>query len=234
MDTTSRASRLAAGLLATTVATVLALALGAAPASAHATLVGTDPVDGGVVEQAPEAMVLSFSEPMAQPAQVTITGPDGVIVDEDTPEIDGAEVRLPVTLPDAGVYTVTWRVVSADGHPIDGTFSFELTPPDEPDEPDAAADAEEGEPEPEQPAEPAPDADAGDGGAAGTDSGDSGDDEAGAAADDAAADDAADLSNATTTAATPDSPVLWILVGIAALAAVGAAVFGSRMRGQRG
>ncbi|MGW5775691.1 copper resistance CopC/CopD family protein [Streptomyces sp. NPDC003863] len=119
---------LAAALLGTLLA-------GAAPASAHAALTGSDPKDGAVVATAPKEVNLTFSEQVAMSADsIRVLDPAGRRA--DTGEIrdlcSGSVVRygvgLRAGLPD-GTYTVAWQTVSADSHPIAGAFTFSIGAP---------------------------------------------------------------------------------------------------------
>ncbi|MFF5919527.1 copper resistance CopC/CopD family protein [Streptomyces flavochromogenes] len=119
---------LAAALLGTLLA-------GAAPASAHAALTGSDPKDGAVVATAPKEVNLTFSEQVAMSADsIRVLDPAGRRA--DTGEIldlcSGSIVRYGVALrsglPD-GTYTVAWQTVSADSHPISGAFTFSIGAP---------------------------------------------------------------------------------------------------------
>ncbi|MFF5450824.1 copper resistance CopC/CopD family protein [Streptomyces sp. NPDC012950] len=119
---------LAAALLGTLLA-------GAAPASAHAALTGSDPKDGAVVATAPKEVNLTFSEQVAMSADsIRVLDPAGRRA--DTGEIrdlcSGSVVRYGVELraglPD-GTYTVAWQTVSADSHPIAGAFTFSIGAP---------------------------------------------------------------------------------------------------------
>ncbi|MFE5897651.1 copper resistance CopC/CopD family protein [Streptomyces sp. NPDC056488] len=119
---------LAAALLGTLLA-------GAAPASAHAALTGSDPQDGAVVATAPKEVNLTFSEQVAMSADsIRVLDPAGRRA--DTGEIrdlcSGSIVRYGVELraglPD-GTYTVAWQTVSADSHPIAGAFTFSIGAP---------------------------------------------------------------------------------------------------------
>jgi hypothetical protein len=112
-------------VLAVTLLATLGLA---APASAHATLIGSDPANGAVVQTAPTVVTLTFDDALAnfEPV-VTVTGPDGTAYQTGAPTVDGAQLRSAVAaLPVAGAYTIAYRVVSGDGHPVEGTVSFEL------------------------------------------------------------------------------------------------------------
>jgi methionine-rich copper-binding protein CopC len=113
---------LVAGALAL-VATILAL-----PASAHAGLVSIDPADGATVTAAPSRVTLTFDEDMAEPAVVLVTGPDGQRADVGHTRVSGAVVSVGVDLPSPGRYTVAFRAVSADGHPVADQKSFAFQP----------------------------------------------------------------------------------------------------------
>jgi copper transport protein len=103
----------------------------AVPASAHAGLVSTEPTDGSVVEAAPRDLRLTFNEPVTPVAggfalydstgrytgggaqdSVAVTSLDTVV-----------SAQVPPSLP-RGSYLLSWRVVSADSHPISGALSF--------------------------------------------------------------------------------------------------------------
>src|SRR5689334_5698508 len=115
-------SVLAAVLALLTALAGLAVA-GAPAASAHDELVSSSPSDGARVT-APTALTLTYSESLIRTGyRVVVRGPGGR-VDGDV-RLSGAKVvhRFTGPLP-AGSYDVSWRVVSADGHPIAGTLSF--------------------------------------------------------------------------------------------------------------
>lgn len=96
------------------------------PALAHDTLVSTDPEDGAELQTSPEDVTLSFSDDvMSVSPVIRIVDADGEIVADTAPEIAGPEATISLEAPLAqGEYTVQWRVVSSDGHPIEGDFTF--------------------------------------------------------------------------------------------------------------
>lgn len=112
--------------LATLVATLLLGIGGAAPAQAHDRIISSDPADGAQLDAAPAALTMTFStEPLAVEPQVVVTDPAGTVVAQGTPTIEGTSATFPWPAELTGdTYTVAWRVVSSDGHPIEGTFSF--------------------------------------------------------------------------------------------------------------
>ena len=100
--------------------------LTAQPASAHATLVATTPGDGERLESPPAEVTLEFSEGVSVDAgYVRVLGPGGERVDAGAPVEDGGVITAPLRsgLPDAS-YTVSYRVVSEDAHPISGAYAF--------------------------------------------------------------------------------------------------------------
>ncbi|GAA0662686.1 hypothetical protein GCM10009535_47880 [Streptomyces thermocarboxydovorans] len=126
---------------------VLLLLGSAAPAGAHAALRSSDPQDGSVVKTAPRHITLSFTESVGLlEDSFRIYGPDNRRVHLGEPEhardaSDTARVALPRDLAE-GTYTVAWRVISADSHPVSGAFTFSVGKPS-PTAPAAPADPDE-------------------------------------------------------------------------------------------
>ncbi|MFG3507239.1 copper resistance CopC/CopD family protein [Streptomyces sp. NPDC047821] len=104
-------------------------------ANAHAALTGSDPKDGAVVATAPKGVTLTFSEQVAMGDDaIRVLEPSGKRA--DTGELrdlcSGAVVKYGVDLHAGlphGTYTVAWRAVSADSHPISGAFTFSIGAP---------------------------------------------------------------------------------------------------------
>ncbi|HEY5833325.1 copper resistance CopC/CopD family protein [Streptomyces sp.] len=125
------------GALAVGLGGLVALLLGTAtPASAHAALIGTDPGQGSVVRTAPQRVVLTFSEGvLLSDDSLRVLDPGGVNVAVGAPaHVSGkgaaatAAVGLRPGLAD-GTYTVAWRAVSQDSHPVAGAFTFSVGAP---------------------------------------------------------------------------------------------------------
>lgn len=118
--------------LASVLLAVAVTGAAAAPASAHASLVSTDPAEGEVLAAPPDTVTLTFDEPVSLVAEGLLAyDAAGERVDVDA----GAQGEV-VTgdLPDGlaeGTYVVTWRVVSTDGHPIAGSLTFHVGAPSE-------------------------------------------------------------------------------------------------------
>ncbi|WP_106508050.1 copper resistance CopC family protein [Brachybacterium timonense] len=115
-------------VLAALAAAVLVLA--SLPAAhAHDTLISSDPADGAQLDSSPDAITLTYSADILDVTPVVrITDANGDSAQEITPSIDGPVATAELTEPlAAGEYTVQWRVVSSDGHPIEGTFTVTVT-----------------------------------------------------------------------------------------------------------
>ena len=118
---------------AVSVAGAALLLIGAAaPADAHAILLRTAPSPQTTVPRAPTAVQLFFSEPVEVTfGAVRVFDVDAHRVDQGriTRAAANREVVVPVRRLGNGTYTVTWRVVSADGHPVHGGFGFYVGAP---------------------------------------------------------------------------------------------------------
>jgi copper transport protein len=110
------------------------LALVPAAASAHARLEETSPARGATVATEPARVVLRFDEPIeASFGAVRVFDARGKRVDDGRIVRPGGDQReagtaLKPGLPD-GTYTATYRVISADGHPVSGGFTFSIGHP---------------------------------------------------------------------------------------------------------
>lgn len=117
---------------------VLGLGLGAAgvllpfapaqPAAAHAELSSASPSDGAELSSAPGKVELRFNEPVNKRfGQIEVTGPDGTkYADGELSVVGKTATQQLKDLGAEGKYVVGWRVVSADGHPISGSYAFWL------------------------------------------------------------------------------------------------------------
>ncbi len=152
-----------------------ALLAGVAPASAHTELIGSDPVDGSSTAAGPSRVALTFSEAVQTGfTTVTVVGPGGAQWQAGPPTQNGAVVTVPVRpLGPAGEYTIGYRVLSTDSHPVQGAVRFTLTAPG-PGTAAAPAPSGDGAPEavaaPDGPASTVPSSDSSDG-SDGSDSG---------------------------------------------------------------
>ncbi|WP_110239865.1 copper resistance CopC family protein [Nocardioides gilvus] len=113
----------------TAVLMTLGLSLGATPALAHAGLTSSNPENGAVLDALPGEVVLEFTEEIGAPAFVVVTDSDGHTLQTGDPVIDGATVRQSIdAATHAGRHTIAYRVVSTDGHPIQGHVRVTVDP----------------------------------------------------------------------------------------------------------
>lgn len=108
-----------------------AMAAGIPVAAAHTALTGSDPAADSTLSSGPSRVTATFNEDL-QPtfASMTVVGPDGNLWSSGEPEVRGATAGVAVRpLGPAGRYTVNYRVTSADGHPVSGSWSFTVTAP---------------------------------------------------------------------------------------------------------
>lgn len=118
----------------------------AVPAHAHDEVVATTPEDGTALTAVPESVSLTFSdEVQSMGAAVVVTDSTGARVADGAPVVDGVTVTQAL-LPDvaAGPVKVAYRIVSSDGHPVTGSWTFTLDLP-------AQTSAAPSQPSPSQP-----------------------------------------------------------------------------------
>ncbi|HEY8393815.1 MAG TPA: copper resistance protein CopC [Thermaerobacter sp.] len=138
----------------------------ARPVAAHASLERSFPADGAVLEEPPDRVELVFSEPVeAAVSKVTLERAGGEPVELGELQSEGTTLRADVAGElEPGEYVLNYRVLSADGHPVEGKVSFQVaatgpgtpedeqkatqpestTPPETPGEGDEARAAEKG------------------------------------------------------------------------------------------
>jgi copper transport protein len=108
-------------------ALVLGLLLATAgPASAHATLIAADPPDGARLDHSPAQVHLTFNEHVsASLGGIRVVDGTGRRADRGAVEVTGPAVTVALA-PDLadGTYVATYRVISADGHPVRGSIVF--------------------------------------------------------------------------------------------------------------
>ena len=115
-----------AGFFAALVSALL-VALAHAPAArAHASLVKAEPPDGAMIPSPPSALKLTFNEPVS-PLVIRLIGPSGAPIALRDVGAENATVVIPVP-PGlaAGTHVLSWRVISADGHPVGGAIMFSI------------------------------------------------------------------------------------------------------------
>ncbi|OBA64421.1 copper resistance protein CopC [Mycobacterium sp. 1100029.7] len=116
-----------AGMLLVTM--LLTATLTAQVASAHATRVSADPAADAVLSVGPARATATFNERLQTTfAAMTVVGPDANVWSTGDTTVHGAVVSIGLRpLGPVGTYTVNYRVTSADGHVVSGSWSFRLT-----------------------------------------------------------------------------------------------------------
>jgi methionine-rich copper-binding protein CopC len=106
----------------------LLLTLVASPAAAHTDVVSTTPSANESLTEAPTQVTITTREAVRElGSAIVVTGPSGARVDDGSTEIDGNVTLVGLSaLSEFGTYTVDYRLLASDGHPIEGTFSFDL------------------------------------------------------------------------------------------------------------
>jgi len=124
------------GALALLVAVTVG-AVGQVPtASAHNYLVSSTPEAGSVLTSLPPEFVITTNDVLldfggentGSAGALEVQGPDGLFYGDGCVTVSGASISTPAALGPAGDYTVIWRVVSTDGHPVSNQFSFTWQP----------------------------------------------------------------------------------------------------------
>jgi copper transport protein len=102
----------------------------AAPAFAHATLDQTSPAAGQVLDQPPKKVTLGFDESVEVAlGAIRLYNSKGERLEIGSPSHPGgqqSQVQVDVPKLDDDSYVVTWRVISADSHPVSGAFTFQI------------------------------------------------------------------------------------------------------------
>jgi methionine-rich copper-binding protein CopC len=99
----------------------------AGPASAHDQLISTNPADGSTLAKLPSQVTLTFGELVLNTdggTQVKVTDAAGKTISSGPTVVRDNVVSQAVAGTATGTVTVLWRVVSEDGHPVSGEFSF--------------------------------------------------------------------------------------------------------------
>lgn len=121
-------------ILSISAALSLAVAVmlgGAVSASAHTDEFKSSPEAGSTVDAGRIPITLTFGEELlvgdeSISHEVVVTGADGAIIPALCASAEGFDLSTAAAIDQPGEYTVTWRTVSADGHPTSGDFKFNV------------------------------------------------------------------------------------------------------------
>lgn len=99
----------------------------AGPALAHNVVISTQPADGASLDAAPQTVTVTFDQPVQNFEPVMkVFGPNGNDFATGPATVLGSTVSVTFGAGPAGEYRAAYRVVSADGHPVAGEFTFTL------------------------------------------------------------------------------------------------------------
>jgi methionine-rich copper-binding protein CopC len=114
--------------------TVAGVGLVAAPAQAHNYLVSSTPAAGSVLTELPDQFSVTTNDVLldfggdGSTAALEVKGPDGSYYGNGCVTVSGASIATDAALGTPGTYTVLWRVISTDGHPVSNEFTFTWQP----------------------------------------------------------------------------------------------------------
>ena len=109
-------------------------ALSSPAAHAHTALVNASPAVDSVVKEWPTSITLTFDEDLQEIADqksnsVSVNNSIAELLNGGEPVVTGASIELPVKEDNSpGLVLVSYRVVSADGHPVEGEYTFTYAP----------------------------------------------------------------------------------------------------------
>lgn len=130
-----------AGLIAAS-----AVLVGASPALAHNFDVSSTPGENEVLTTLPEEFVVTMNDNLLDLGgagggfAMQVAGADGLYYGDGCVAVSGSSVSMAAALGPAGDYTLTWQVISADGHTVAGEIPFSWDPAADAAAPSAGAD----------------------------------------------------------------------------------------------
>jgi len=102
-------------------------------ATAHVAVVSTSPQENSALEQMPERVVIEFNEPLliigaGKPNSLAVTSKSGVSATTGRALVRGSTISIALkqALTEGGPFTVSYRVVSSDGHRVSDSYQFNV------------------------------------------------------------------------------------------------------------
>ncbi|MFJ7933283.1 copper resistance protein CopC [Sporosarcina sp. NPDC096371] len=112
-------------------ATLILLFAFATTVSAHTGITSSSPADGEVVTGDVHEVVLEFNSKIESTSTVKVFNENEEEVVVNTIQVDGQVMTGAFMSPlENGTYTVDWKIIGADGHPIQGSYSFVINQQD--------------------------------------------------------------------------------------------------------
>lgn len=118
--------------VALATAAMAATVLTASPAQAHNQFTGSTPAEGAMLTEAASTLVLEFSGAIDDRlTDLAVTGPDGAVIEAGDPTVSGGTLEAEIVFTETGPHRIGYRVVSSDGHPVEGEIAFTVDLPAE-------------------------------------------------------------------------------------------------------
>jgi methionine-rich copper-binding protein CopC len=106
-----------------------------AQANAHSSMIDQIPKGNSIISELPARIELTFDEELLDLGSgnsVVMSGPDGVEITTGPTVLLSSKIsRELIPSKIQGKYSVKYRIVSADGHVVEGKYQFELKPKSE-------------------------------------------------------------------------------------------------------
>jgi len=120
--------RLLTRLFVVVCALVAVVGVSSSPVSAHAVLIDTEPKSGAILDESPSRITLTFNEEVGTSfSSIRVLNSEGdELASSRAQRVEPAVVGADSPSLGDGTYIVIWRVVSADGHPVEGSFTFQV------------------------------------------------------------------------------------------------------------
>lgn len=102
----------------------------ATPAFAHTHLTETNPADGATVTEPLTELTLQFDGQVGEGSFIELTASSGEEI--SLPSIEIGDMNMVATFAEPlsnDNYTVEWSIISADGHPLQGSYTFTVDAP---------------------------------------------------------------------------------------------------------
>ncbi|WP_231638546.1 copper resistance CopC family protein [Paenibacillus sp. JCM 10914] len=100
--------------------------------SAHSKLETSIPAADSKLTESVSEVSLSFNENIDETlSTLKVLDQEGTEVEVSSVQVEGQTLSGTLASPlSSGAYTVEWKIVGGDGHPVDGTYAFEVDAPD--------------------------------------------------------------------------------------------------------
>ncbi|WP_347861021.1 copper resistance protein CopC [Salimicrobium sp. PL1-032A] len=124
--------------------TILVMMMAATPVYAHTGMQSSTPEEGSVVKEEVDSISMTFDTSIEQTSDFELKNSSGETITVETVTIDGKTMTGSLSEPlSSEDYQVMWNIIGADGHPIEGEFTFSVDRPEQETEPESEGNGEE-------------------------------------------------------------------------------------------